>query len=481
MSTRCLLASGMAESLLVFLLWHLLERDDLVASRAGTGVDHRLGDHQRWNAATKPKLKDTDNEEDPWAPIAPSASNSWIAASPAFSRFRNDATSYVLMVAQNPPGLLPVSQSTTNLRRSIVLVSNVTGWITPNLMPGILSTVATSSNWRTIPLLPIKTELSALIKALGWLVPNNNANILTTTKEAAARDFAKSVKASSAFKRLLTTIPLFSSLRPAHASTLPTNCLPSRAPPHPTKWCTINGIPVPPPHRGVLTEALHGLLQDPVNFVAGCVNSNTLPIWYKVLAYSPPPEAARIRRWVTKGVRVDDFMTPFNGLYRGQKYCSDIPSQGHAPSYAIPPEFLSCVEESTKKDIRSGARRLVCPVSDGFPESIHLVSPILIEPTKPRKCDDCTLLNCWMRPPSFTMEGLSSLTYWTAKCASVIDIASCFNNIPLHPESYKYFGTISIIDGIPYYFVATVLVFGCAFSQRSLFTYLRLLRRRFHL
>ncbi|KAI8847804.1 hypothetical protein BC829DRAFT_418121 [Chytridium lagenaria] len=26
--------------------------------------------HQRWNVADKPKLKDTDNEEDPWAPIA---------------------------------------------------------------------------------------------------------------------------------------------------------------------------------------------------------------------------------------------------------------------------------------------------------------------------------------------------------------------------------------------------------------------------
>ncbi|KAJ3100148.1 hypothetical protein HDU97_002480, partial [Phlyctochytrium planicorne] len=57
-------------------------------------------------------------------------------------------------------------------------------------------------------------------------------------------------------------------------------------------------------------------------------------------------------------------------------------------------------------------------------ESLRIVHPLAVEPTKPRKCDDCTFLNLWMAALPFTLEGVQSLTYWSSRLGMVVDIKS---------------------------------------------------------
>ena len=49
---------------------------------------------------------------------------------------------------------------------------------------------------------------------------------------------------------------------------------------------------------------------------------------------------------------------------------------------------------------------------------------------------------------------------WLRKLLSVIDIAKCFMNIPLHPDSYDFFGYRATIDGVDYWCRSKVLIFG---------------------
>ncbi|KAI8837303.1 hypothetical protein BC829DRAFT_447705 [Chytridium lagenaria] len=202
---------------------------------------------------------------------------------------------------------------------------------------------------------------------------------------------------------------------------------------------------------------------DPETFVAGGVSRERSDFWEEILSYSVDDEAARIRRWISEGVTVEEFLNPkgFQGVYQGRPYSSLLPPRHIPHPYTVAPAFTDFVISSFEEDVSSGARVLlsrdVTPPSD-----LLVVSGCVIEPTKPRKCDDCTFLNLWMMPPSFSMEGLQSLTYWTnSSSAAVIDLKSCFHNIRLHPSAYKYFGSWGPLRGGGFaWFWSTVLVFG---------------------
>jgi len=105
-------------------------------------------------------------------------------------------------------------------------------------------------------------------------------------------------------------------------------------------------------------------------------------------------------------------------------------------------------------------RILVGRVGDPHITVPTLISPVGVEPSKPRKFDDCTYLNCWMQPPAFRLEGVHTLIRWVIRLAFVMDLASAFMNVRLHPSARRWFGTTAWIDGVEYYLMATTLVFG---------------------
>ena len=189
------------------------------------------------------------------------------------------------------------------------------------------------------------------------------------------------------------------------------------------------------------------LLPDPDQFVAGCVNASRLELWREIAQFSPDP--ARIMRWISEGVSVHEFWDPKSKAR---------PQHTVEPNHSIDGEFLPFIEQYNKDAIRSGAAMVVGPV--GKVEPPFLVHPVGLEPTKPRRLGDARYLNSFQSPPKFKLEGLATMPRWVRKLLSVIDIAKCFMNIPLHPDSWSFFGYRATLDGVDVWCQSKVLIFG---------------------
>jgi hypothetical protein len=243
--------------------------------------------------------------------------------------------------------------------------------------------------------------------------------------------------------------------------------------PVPRKWCTVTGEGATPTYNRHLLEDLtqhktHASVRDisfpdPNDFVAGCVNRERLDFWQDILAYSPQSERTLILDWIQNGVDITRFFKPFTGTYRGKRYVN-VPSPPHKVFKNYPvtqgTQFGEWVLQTVLEEERQGARIRVGRVDDPSTPIPHIVSPTGVEPSKPRKVDDCTFLNLWCPAPHFQVEGLASLTYWSAKVAAIIDAKACYFNVWLRPSSRKFFGTRLTIKDVEYFFIATILVFG---------------------
>ena len=206
---------------------------------------------------------------------------------------------------------------------------------------------------------------------------------------------------------------------------------------------------------------------NPESFVAGTVDENKLAFWEWMTSFSPTDERETILKWVREGVKVEDFFKPYTGTWKGVHYKNKgTPPQRTFRNHRLPTkEHKEFVAKSVKNEIATGVRFCVGRVKDCHnPPTV--VSPTGLEPDqrKWRKIDDCRYLNLWCPPPQYNLLGFQVLARWISRLAAIIDIASCFFNTRLHPSSYKYFGTRAFIDGIEYYLVATVLVFGWSCS-----------------
>ncbi|KAJ3196278.1 hypothetical protein HDU67_004106, partial [Dinochytrium kinnereticum] len=226
--------------------------------------------------------------------------------------------------------------------------------------------------------------------------------------------------------RLIAAVP-----PPAVALVLPPPAIPRPLPTSPVAWSSFASTPRPAPSLSsqarTLQEALASAhvidpyslsLPDSSQFISGCVNSSRLDFWQRILAASPPDESARLLRWISDGIRVEEFFSPqgFAGRYKGTNYNSRRPPTRVFKNPPFSPDHSKFVTDSVLDDLRSGARRKVCPVR-GAPRAAvpYIVAPTGVEPSKPRKFDDCTYLNLWMSPPPFQLEGLPSITHWSAQ------------------------------------------------------------------
>lgn len=110
------------------------------------------------------------------------------------------------------------------------------------------------------------------------------------------------------------------------------------------QWCDWEGNPVswagPLPSIDMVSKGLAftspSMLRFPApeSFVAGNLSS-CLPFWE--VALQDHPKASEIRRCVSEGVRVQEFLVPFHGVFKGRTYHSD------APPHIMFPNSSSCV------------------------------------------------------------------------------------------------------------------------------------------
>ena len=166
-------------------------------------------------------------------------------------------------------------------------------------------------------------------------------------------------------------------------------------------------------------------------------------------------------RWLKHGVSIYDFIKPHTtDKYKGININSKFPESKQFPNHIMPKHKAWVTEE-----IANLQRYGVIKKWSECPQSVrntkpHIVHPLQIkeQPDKNRLIYDAQYLNCFMPPPSFTMEGISKIPQqgWVNMYMTVIDHKNGYYHISLNPDSWTYFG----LNWEGTYYVYVTLCFG---------------------
>ena len=184
---------------------------------------------------------------------------------------------------------------------------------------------------------------------------------------------------------------------------------------------------------------------------------NNLSFWeHEVLVDHPHKNT--ILNWLT-GVKIEEFLNSFTSTtFQQQEVHSYYPQPREFENY-VPPEFRSFMNEQVQEWVNLGVLRNWEDVrTKNDPLIPTIVSPLGIEPNKPRAIWDGRYVNEFCRDIPFHMDNASKVAEvaWPNAYFFKLDHKNGYLHIPLHRQSWKFFG----IRWNNVYYVITVLPFG---------------------
>ena len=176
--------------------------------------------------------------------------------------------------------------------------------------------------------------------------------------------------------------------------------------------------------------------------------------WSQVV--SDTPNGDKVRNWAANGVRAADFFCHYRGRFMGKSYDSSIPPRASFKNHALTPVLEAFVDTKIAEEVQAGAARVWGKVGEVDPP--HLVLPIGVEPSKPRKLHDARFLNLWCVDVPFKFEGLHLVPDLASsgEFAFNIDHSSGYWHVALTQDSWTFFG----FEWKGVYYTYTVLSFG---------------------
>jgi len=225
----------------------------------------------------------------------------------------------------------------------------------------------------------------------------------------------------------------------------PGGILPEKLADRPTVVGTLSGEVSP--------SAADLVMPDHSSFTAGNLHAYA-DRWGRVCSKSPVGQ--QVVQWAREGVDVRDFFVPFKGEFMGRHYDSSEPPRAEFRNHALPSELSEFVTKEVARELRVGAITRWGKVGEVEPP--HLVLPIGVEPTKPRKLNDGRFINLWCKDLPFEFEGLHMIpaVFDKGEYAFNVDHVSGYFHISLTEDSKKFFGFCW--EGV--YYVYNVLNFG---------------------
>ncbi|CAG2189798.1 unnamed protein product [Mytilus edulis] len=137
---------------------------------------------------------------------------------------------------------------------------------------------------------------------------------------------------------------------------------------------------------------------DPSRFVAGNVHKNK-ELWGKIL-----DKNQEMKNWIDDFVDINNFMQPFKGIFWNVKYNNDYPPTRIFKNASNCEHHVDFINTELLSRLRSGAISYLGKLGEVKPP--HIVSPITIEPLKPRLCINLMYLNCFMKDTPFNLDTL---------------------------------------------------------------------------
>lgn len=133
-------------------------------------------------------------------------------------------------------------------------------------------------------------------------------------------------------------------------------------------------------------------------------------------------------------------MTHFKGTFWGIQYDHSYPPPRHFANAENCRLFKPFIEEELINRLKSGAISYIGPVGKVKPPRI--VSPITIEPSKPRLCINLMYLNCFMKDTPFTLDSLILVPKIIRKNSFMtkLDDKSGYDNVEMTETSKQLLG-----------------------------------------
>ena len=170
------------------------------------------------------------------------------------------------------------------------------------------------------------------------------------------------------------------------------------------------------------------------------------------------PQKSTLLQWI-EGVKIEEFLNSFTDTeFQGIKLHSYYPSSQSFPNY-VPEEFEDFMDNTVQEWVSTGALQDWETVRvPGEPVVPTVVSPLGVEPSKPRALWDGRFVNEFCRDIPFSMDNASKVSEiaWQDAYFFKLDHKNGYQHVPLHRSSWKYFG----IFWKGKYYVFAVLPFG---------------------
>ncbi|KAI8494630.1 hypothetical protein Bbelb_278560 [Branchiostoma belcheri] len=182
-----------------------------------------------------------------------------------------------------------------------------------------------------------------------------------------------------------------------------------------TSWRK-DGVSIVPPSpqavaQGTIKASAKSLIfRDPRTFKAGELHKHAAK-WNEILASGESdPE---VGNWINNGVNMLDFIQPFKGIFKGVHYDSAFPPPAIFPNNPNCALFAEFISNSIRDRIKTGAIAVWGRVGTVKPP--YVVSPLTVEPNKPRLCLDLRYVNKWMKDCPFQLDTILNVTRYINK------------------------------------------------------------------
>ena len=199
------------------------------------------------------------------------------------------------------------------------------------------------------------------------------------------------------------------------------------------------------------------LVRDPDTFRAGELHNHP-EVWDSLSAHLP--NKAEIMRWIKHRVSIREYWTHFRGDFAGVTYNSDIPVPRIFQNNVSCKPFIDFISRTICDRIGVGAVAVIGRVRECAPPL--LVTPLTVEPTKPRLCQDQRYLNLWMKDMPFSLDSAVDLTRYVDRdhYQTKLDDKSGYDHVLMDDESRLYMG----FQWGGWWFINNVLPFGWKIS-----------------
>ena len=170
------------------------------------------------------------------------------------------------------------------------------------------------------------------------------------------------------------------------------------------------------------------------------------------------PHKSTLLKWI-QGVKIEEFLNSFTDSdFQGIKLHSYYPHTQVFPNY-VPDEFEEFMDKTVLEWASIGVLQQWSKIRQPHePHVPEVVSPLGVEPSKPRALWDGRFVNEFCRDIPFTMDNATKIAEvsWENAYFFKLDHKSGYQHVPLHRSSWTFFGVFW--KGI--YYVFTVLPFG---------------------